>query len=216
MEDTYTTVRVPGRAEIRVKGSRFIADVLPVGSREEALRELGRIRQEFHDATHHCYAFRLGLGGEETRYSDDGEPSGTAGRPLLAVVEGSGLTNTLLVVTRFFGGTKLGVGGLTHAYADAAKAAIGNCERVSRHRMVTLKVVFPHEQTGNVMHAISRHHAHIRDTAYDEEVHLLLDVRRSRAEDLQRELVDVTRGNIEVRIIEGDATVEGAAAGDVR
>lgn len=116
------------RASLVIKNSRFIAEVFPVANQSEAREMLGRQKQRYFDATHVVHAFITGLSGEVNGMSDDGEPSGTAGRPVLDVLKGSGITNILLTVTRYFGGTLLGTGGLVHAYSDSAKAVLAACK----------------------------------------------------------------------------------------
>lgn len=116
------------RASLVIKNSRFIAEVFPVANQSEAREMLGRQKQRYFDATHVVHAFITGLSGEVNGMSDDGEPSGTAGRPVLDVLKGSGITNILLTVTRYFGGTLLGTGGLVHAYSDSAKAVLAVCK----------------------------------------------------------------------------------------
>ena len=129
----------PARAEILVANSRFIASLAPADSTEAARAYIAAIRQELPDATHHVPAFILGGGNATTEYcSDDGEPSGTSGRPLLAVLKGSGLGNAVVVVTRYFGGTLLGTGGLVKAYTEAGKAVLATARRaalVETHRV---------------------------------------------------------------------------------
>ncbi|MCI5523529.1 MAG: YigZ family protein [Spirochaetales bacterium] len=115
-------------ASLVIKNSRFIAEVFPVANQSEAREMLGRQKQRYFDATHVVHAFITGLSGEVNGMSDDGEPSGTAGRPVLDVLKGSGITNILLTVTRYFGGILLGTGGLVHAYSDSAKAVLAACK----------------------------------------------------------------------------------------
>ena len=123
-------VKTTASAETRVKNSRFLAEVFPVSSPEEA-KEAWRFRKETYDnGGHIVYAFTVGNKQNISGCSDDGEPSGTAGKPVLAVLLGSGLTNAMITVARWFGGTKLGTGGLVHAYGEAAKAALGNAELI--------------------------------------------------------------------------------------
>ena len=115
-KDFYFTIETPFRApELKVKGSRFIADIFPIDSKKEIDEYLASVRKEFYDATHHCYAFRLGINGENIRAADDGEPAGTAGKPILLALSSKELTNALLVVTRYYGGMNLGTGGLSRA-----------------------------------------------------------------------------------------------------
>jgi len=123
--DSYLTIRTFGQTEIKIKGSKFIGQASPCSSEEEAENILAGIRKKYYDATHHCFAYRVGPGiTGKFRYSDAGEPSGTAGKPIFDQIEGKGLTNLIIVVTRYYGGTKLGTGGLTHAYSEAAEEAI--------------------------------------------------------------------------------------------
>jgi len=125
MTDSYTTIARESHTEIKVKGSRFIGETFLVDDVPLALERLETVRKREYSATHHCYAYIVGLGIERLfKYSDDGEPSGTAGKPIFDVVEGAGVTDILCVVTRYFGGTKLGTGGLARAYSDAARAAM--------------------------------------------------------------------------------------------
>ncbi len=199
MTDAYTTIVKEARAETRVQGSRFIAVALPASSRDEVEAHLERVRQEFHDATHRSFAFRLGPSAGDFRSSDDGEPGGTAGRPILAAIDRTGLTDILLVVPRYFGGTKLGTGGLARAYGDVCAQVLARAETVTRHVEDLLEIAFPHAFVGGVMHALSSMQATIADTSYDEEVHLKVHVRRSRAARLRTLLLEQTRGNIRIR-----------------
>ncbi len=196
MEDRFSTIRARVRVEQKVQGSRFIGTAVPVGDREGAEAAVGEIRKEYHNATHHCYAYRLGVGGEESRCNDDGEPSGSAGRPILGALERAGLTNLVVVVTRFFGGTKLGIGGLARAYGGTTSLVLGAAERENRYLVSTLLLSVPHAYVGEVMRAVSRSDSRIVDTAYDEEVHLRLEVRRSKVEEVKAGLVECTAGNI--------------------
>ena len=116
------------KAEIVIKNSRFISEVFPVETQAQAREKLHEVKQKYFDATHVVHAFSVGLKSETFGMSDDGEPSGTAGRPVLDVLKGSGITNILLTVTRYFGGTLLGTGGLVHAYSESAKEVLSICK----------------------------------------------------------------------------------------
>jgi uncharacterized YigZ family protein len=194
--DTYRTIRTPARLETKVQGSRFIGISFPVRTREEAVAALKGIKKEFYDATHHCYAYRLGPAGAEFRSGDDGEPGGTGGRPILAAIDRKGMRDVMVVVVRYFGGTKLGIPGLGRAYGHAADAVLEASEPQECHVTVRLEAAFPHEHTHAVMHVISEFGAKVVDTTYDEEVHLAVEIRSSLAEQLRRQLVDRTAGNI--------------------
>ena len=124
MPDAYQTILRPGIAEFSEKKSRFISEARPVANEAEARAFLEEIRKKYWDATHNVWAYQLGDHHEITRYSDDGEPAGTAGQPVLNVLKGEGLRNVAVVVTRYFGGTLLGAGGLVRAYGRAARACV--------------------------------------------------------------------------------------------
>ena len=196
MVDEFTTINGEAQAEYKVQGSRFCATALPVTTKSQAEEFIAGIRKRFRDATHNCFAYRIGTDGAEFRFNDDGEPSGTAGKPILAAIDKHGLTNILVVVTRYFGGTKLGVGGLVRAYGDATELALLKAEKETRYITLTVKATFPHSQISNVMHVISKVGAKIVDTQYDEDVHTQLEIRLSKAEELKAALVNHTSGNI--------------------
>jgi len=196
MTDEYVTIRLLVREEVKIKGSRFIAAAGPARGQADVDALLAGERKRYHGATHYCYAFRLGKAGEVSHYSDAGEPSGSAGRPILAAIDRSGFTEVAVVVTRYFGGTKLGAGGLARAYGEVADRALRSAEPVTCYATAPLRITFPHALVGNVMHVISRVGARITDTAYDEEVHLTLEVRQSKLDELRNALTERTSGNI--------------------
>ena len=138
-------LQTPGKAETKVKNSRFLAEVFEVSSPEEA-KNAWRYRKENYDnGGHIVYAFAIGAQQNILGCSDDGEPSGTAGKPVLAVLKGSLLTNAMITVARWFGGTKLGTGGLVHAYGDAAKAALENAVFTELIPMTTVNIIMPYQ-----------------------------------------------------------------------
>jgi len=198
MQDSYKTIQRPSRAELKVLGSRFIARAEPVSEKSEAEAILSRLRKEYHDATHHCYAYRLGVAEDRFRANDDGEPSGSAGKPILAAIDHAALTDLLVVVIRYFGGTKLGVGGLARAYGEAASGALQAAEHVVRYSVETLSVVFPHGQIGNVMHALATTGARSGETSYDDRVHLTIEIRKSKVDELKTLLIEKTGGTIQI------------------
>jgi uncharacterized YigZ family protein len=198
VSDVFKTIASPARAEIRVQGSRFIAQAFPAGSAPEAQELLEGVRRAMHDATHHCYAYCLGREADEKRFSDAGEPSGTAGRPILGVLEREGLTNILLVVTRYFGGTKLGTGGLVRAYAQAASTVLAAGTRVERTVLVRLSVSVPHHLIGELMHQVALFGATVAGDAFDHEAHYEVELRASRQEEFTRALREKTAGTARV------------------
>ncbi len=182
MQDTYYTPGNYARTEIKVKGSRFIAEAIRVDSVKDAEAEIAAIRKREYNATHHCTAYRIGSDGHIFRYNDDGEPNGTAGAPILRQIDARQLTNTLVVVTRYYGGTKLGTGGLLRAYGEAASEALAAAlieEHVIRTRV---RLRFGYADTSPAMHTISRFDVQILETHYTEETELVVGVRRSETE----------------------------------
>ena len=150
------TIAGPVRHEIVVTKSRFIADVAPASSIAEADAVVAGARKEFWDARHHCSALVIGPDGDTARSNDDGEPAGTAGAPMLAVLRGSGLTDVVAVVTRYFGGTLLGAGGLVRAYGRAVSSALELARRLDRVAMALHDVVVPVADAGRAEHVLRR------------------------------------------------------------
>lgn len=150
VDSSYRTVLERSREEIKIRGSRFVATIVPVRSRDDANRSIDTVRKEFRDATHNSYAWRLAPAGLEYRFSDDGEPGGTAGKPILFALGKHELVNTLVVVSRYFGGTKLGSGGLARAYGAAAHAAIVAARIVEIHNAQRLRILVPYEAIKSV------------------------------------------------------------------
>ena len=134
--EQYRMLSKGAQAELVEKKSRFIATIRPVSSEEEAVAFIEEMKKKYYDARHNCSAFVIGSKGELTRSSDDGEPSGTAGRPMLEVLTGSGIRNIAAVVTRYFGGVLLGTGGLVRAYSGAVKMALEQCETITRRYLI--------------------------------------------------------------------------------
>jgi uncharacterized YigZ family protein len=199
MTEEYKTIASYVEAMIRIKGSRFIGQLFPAASETEADTYLGECRRKYHDATHRCYAFRNGIDGSVSRFSDDGEPSGTAGKPILSVLEHNGVTNVLLIVIRYFGGIKLGTGGLVRAYTETAQAVLAEATVITKTVLHELRITFPYEYTSGVMHVISVNDLKIRDTEYSEDVTLFLSVPPSRMEAIRTHLREVTSGNIALK-----------------
>ncbi len=195
--DFYLTIAKPLRAaELKVVGSRFIADLYPVSTKEEIESYLERIRKEFYDASHHCYAFRLSANAEQVRAADDGEPSGTAGKPILMVIEGAKLMNVLCVVTRYFGGTKLGTGGLARAYADVAKLAVEDAEIKTVYLMQELRLMYSFDDMSGVERMIAKYGAGKLESIYSDKVEMRMAIRQSLVEEFIKEIIDSFQGRV--------------------
>jgi uncharacterized YigZ family protein len=150
-DDTYKTVTSKAEGIFRDRGSRFIGYIFPVSSTDEIAAILAELRKEHHGARHHCYAWRLGADGAIYRANDDGEPSGTAGKPIYNQILSAGITNVLIVVVRYFGGTLLGVSGLIHAYKQAAADAISNAHITEKQITEVYNLQFEYSAMNDVM-----------------------------------------------------------------
>lgn len=154
----YRTIEAPATALHKVMGSRHLAYIYPVQNEDEIKLTIDRLWQQHHDATHICYAWRLGADKKKFRSSDDGEPPGTAGKPILSRIAAADLTDVLLCVVRYFGGTKLGTGGLVNAYATAAQMAIDASTIAERSVMELWQIEFDYAATDSVMRMLKQHH----------------------------------------------------------
>lgn len=150
-DDTYKTITAPAEGIFKDRGSKFIAYAYPVTSEEAVKQHLAELRKEHFSARHHCYAFRIGPDKTHFRANDDGEPSGTAGKPILGQIQSNDLTNVLVVVVRYFGGTLLGVSGLIAAYRGAAADALANAQIVERTVNEVYELKFPYAAMNDVM-----------------------------------------------------------------
>jgi len=159
--EIYYTIEKTATAEFKDRGSRFIAYACPVKSPEEFKATLNEIKKEHPKATHHCFAYRLGLDGNTFRVSDDGEPSGSAGRPILGQIDSKGLVNVLVVVVRYFGGTLLGVPGLIHAYRSAAALALQMTPLVQKQVEQEFRVHFDYTQMNEVMMMVRQYNCRV-------------------------------------------------------
>lgn len=144
--DKYYTIQEKAEAEIKIKGSKFIGYAAPANSRDAALNFLEEIRAKHFDATHNCYAFQIGWNRNDFRAADDGEPSGSAGKPILLIIQKFDVSDIIVIVTRYFGGTKLGVGGLVRAYSAAAEEVLKLCEKKTVHRTNSIKIDCRYEE----------------------------------------------------------------------
>ncbi|MEX2549860.1 MAG: YigZ family protein [Nitriliruptoraceae bacterium] len=150
------TIAAEVRTEQEVSRSRFIATLAPVADLDAVGEVVARVRREFHDASHHCTALVLGPDGQQQRSNDDGEPAGTAGAPMLAVLRGAELTDVVAVVTRHFGGTLLGAGGLVRAYGGAVSAACDRARRLARRWVTVVRIDVPLADAGRIEHLLHR------------------------------------------------------------
>lgn len=196
--DSYLTIARPAEAASRERSSKFLAFAYPVRDEERIRETLDALRKRFYDATHHCYAWRLGPTGETFRSNDDGEPSGTAGRPILGQLLSAGVTDCLIVVVRYFGGTKLGVPGLIAAYREAAQEVLSACEIVERTVDTTIEVKFSYLSMNDVMRTVKEEQPRIEEQQFDNLCSMRLSIRRSRAEGLLGRLRKIEGAQAEI------------------
>jgi len=199
----YRTIFRGGEGEITEKKSRFIATVSPAGAEEEALGFIESMRKKYWDARHNCFAYVIGERGELKRFSDDGEPGGTAGKPILEVIDGEGLCNVVIVVTRYFGGTLLGTGGLVRAYGAAAKAGLAASLAVNKIPGMRLRIFTGYTGLGKIQYILGCRGIAVLDTVYTDKVEIEALVPYKDLEMVKEEITEGTNGQAVLR--EGDS-----------
>lgn len=182
MKTSYRTIAKPSEGYFKDRGSRFIALTFPVQNETDVKEILERLRKEYHDARHHCYAWRIGIEPVFERANDDGEPSNSAGRPILNQIEKYDLTNIVIVVIRYFGGTLLGVGGLISAYRSAAENAIKAGRIIRRNVRHNYRLNFDYAQMNDVMTIIKEHQLETYDQEFELSCSMIISVDRAREE----------------------------------
>ena len=188
----HKTVLKPGNGEIEEKRSRFIGTVVHCESEDEALAFIESIRKKHYDARHNCYAYVIGEKGELERASDDGEPQKTAGQPILSVLRGAELKNVCCVVTRYFGGTLLGTGGLVRAYTDAARLAVQDAEVITNRpgRILTIKTDYT--DMGKIQYTLAQEDLTPADISYAENVVITVCVPENMLSSIQKKITEAT------------------------
>lgn len=184
MKNTYNILHSGGSGRLEEKKSVFIANVRPVHSEEEASAFLEEIKKKYWDASHSCYAYVLGGNPAPKKFSDAGEPSGTAGKPILDVIEGEGLHDTMIIVTRYFGGTLLGTGGLVRAYQGAAKEGLKNSEITERHDGVMLTYIIDYDLYGKIRKMSENEPFYLMDPEFSDKIKINIAVDKSDSENI--------------------------------
>lgn len=179
IKDTYASIAGRSDGLFKDNGSRFIAQAYPVESEEEVKEIVGSLKKEYHDARHHCFAYRLGLDGSRWRANDDGEPSGSAGRPILGQIDAAGLSDILVVVIRYFGGIKLGIPGLIRAYKASTADALAQATVVEKVAGKDYRLSFPYLSMNAVMKVVKDMSLPQKDQYFAERCSMLLRVRLS-------------------------------------
>lgn len=188
MSDLFRTIQAPSEAVFTEQRSKFISFAFPIKTVEEAKEHVAALSKKYFDARHVCWAYMLGPERKEYRANDNGEPSGTAGKPILGQINSLELTDILVVVVRYFGGIKLGTSGLIVAYRTAARDALDAAVIIERHQTVSIEFTFPYQSINDVMKAIRQPGVDIGETVYDNTCRITLTVERDRENFLRERL----------------------------
>lgn len=200
--DSYRILVTGGEGEITEKRSRFIATVRSVETEEEALAFIEEMRKKYWDARHNCYAYILGKNAEIMRFSDDGEPGGTAGKPMLEVLLGEGIRNIAVVVTRYFGGILLGTGGLVRAYTQAVKAGLEESETAWMCYGHVLRIQTDYNGIGKILYLLGQQGIEPEEAEYAVDVVLKVTVPEEVTEKLKKDITEVTGGKAVIELLE--------------
>ncbi|MER2996301.1 IMPACT family protein [Pontibacter populi] len=188
MQDTYRTIAAPTESIYKEKGSKFLAFAYPVYSEEDVKECLAELRKKYFDARHHCYAYSLGAGKSRYRANDDGEPNHSAGDPILGQIRSADLSNILVVVVRYFGGTKLGVSGLINAYKTATADALAEATIIEKHETTLLQIHFEYPQMNDVMSLVKDYNLDVRNQQFELSCVLTIEVRKQLQEEITAKL----------------------------
>jgi len=186
--DSYKTIKALSQGVFKDKGSKFISFVYPVSEQESVKPIIDDIKKKYRDASHHCYAYMIGHKYDNWRVNDDGEPSGTAGKPILGQINSAGLTNILIVVVRYFGGTLLGTSGLINAYKCATANAINSAEIIELFVKDYYRITFPYESLSQVMKILKEENAGLANQSFDINCSITIDFRISNRQKILKKL----------------------------
>lgn len=179
MIDSYLTINEPTEGEYKEKGSKFLAYAYPMESESDLDIFIAQLKDIHPKARHYCYAYKLGIDNNRFRANDDGEPSGTAGKPIFGQILSFSLTNVCIIVIRYFGGTKLGASGLIHAYKEAAKEALEKANIVEKFLFVRYKFAFGYDQMGHILNVLKELDIEIEDKVFEVDCSVTIQIRRS-------------------------------------
>ena len=200
--DTYRTLHDFGRDEIIIDKSTFIGYAKPIKSEEEAITFINEIKKKHKDANHNVWAYTLGQSMNIQRYSDDGEPSGTAGIPTLEVIKKEDLRDVVVVVTRYFGGIKLGAGGLVRAYTKGAKIGLQSAKIVNKVKYNDIRIKVDYTQLGKVQNEIMSMNYFIKDIVYEDNVEIIVYSRINETNNIVDKITDITSATAKIQIVD--------------
>lgn len=196
--ESYKVVYKGGTGEIEEKKSRFIAQIIPAASEEEAVAFINAVKKQYWDARHNCAAFVIGKNQELTRCSDDGEPSGTAGRPMLDVLLREGIHDAVVVVTRYFGGTLLGTGGLVRAYQAAVQEALANCVIIEKKQGWILNLEADYNDVGKLQYVFATEEIPTVHSEFLQNVQMQVMIPTDKKAQMEEKLIDITKGRMKL------------------
>jgi len=199
---SYSIIHKPGEGEYVDKKSRFIGHAMPISSEAEALALIDQVKRKYWDARHNCYAFITGENGSIMRFSDDGEPGGTAGRPILDVLVGANLHDALIVVTRYFGGTLLGTGGLVRAYTAASQEALAAADIRTLELANLIHIRTDYNSIGKLQYYLGQAGIEIKESSYTDAVEITITVKESDTVRVLDDITESTNGKSEISIID--------------
>ncbi|MEO8666497.1 MAG: YigZ family protein [Ignavibacteria bacterium] len=198
MIDSYFTIEKSSYAEIKITKSRFVSQAFPLDPGTNIPGVLKEVKKKYYDASHHPFAYRLGIDRNNFKVSDDGEPSGSAGKAILEAIDKHDLTNVIVIVARYFGGTKLGVGGLRRAFFESADQCLNNAEITEKLITEKIDLEFDYTFMNVVMKIIEAEKIKLLENNSDEKCRLTLEVRLSKIEHIKKEFVSITNGSIKI------------------
>lgn len=183
-----------------INRSEFITSLYPVSSIEEVQEILQNVRKTYYDATHNCYAYILGLEGDQKKASDDGEPSGTSGMPILGALEKNDLTNVLCIVTRYFGGIKLGAGGLVRAYSSSASLGVNSATLLTLTKVLKIEITTSYQQVNVIMKTLANEKLY--DKKFLEEIYLYYEVKYEDFDKITKDLTEISKNQAKINTLE--------------
>jgi len=197
--DTYLTIEKTAEITFKDKGSKFLTFAYPVQNEQQIKEILIQLKKEHHTANHHCYAYRLGANKQNYRANDDGEPNNTAGKPILGQIQSNDLTDILIVVVRYFGGTLLGVSGLINAYKTSAAEVIKACSIIEKQILFQYTIHFPFEQLNDVMKLLKQMDGKILKQNFDNQCEIQFSIRKANSEACEEKLKKINELNLEYK-----------------
>ena len=202
MISNYKTVSEQSTFEIVEKKSKFICNIYPCVNEEECKEQIEKTRKQYYDARHNCFAYIVGIEKSIERYSDDGEPSGTAGLPMLDIIRGNGLKNVLCIVTRYFGGTLLGTGGLVKAYSKSLKDCLENSTVINKVLYEKVIVDIDYQSFGKVENEIMVSKQIIKNVSYTDIISMEIHLLKKESEKIKKKLIEITNGQCKITVRE--------------